>query len=137
MISRGNHHAVSSTDDKTQDDNNVMKAGVKHKSFKKQPTYYGCKKKSHYAKQCPNLYCSHCDMKGHSLNNCKKRNYTSETAKLLTIANEHSFAFKAATVEQIMLILVPRPILLEFEASSFSLIIVLCRRTYYRACRWL
>ena len=38
-------------------------------------------------------------MKGHSLNNCKKRN---ETVKVLTTANEHSFAFKAATVEQIM-----------------------------------
>ena len=50
----------------------------------------------------PNLYGSHCDMKGNSLNNCKKRNDTSETVKLLTTANEHLFAFKAATVEQIM-----------------------------------
>ena len=49
-----------------------------------------------------NLYCSHCDIEGHSLNNCNKRNDTSETVKVLTTANEHSFAFKAATVEQIM-----------------------------------
>ena len=40
--SRGNHHDISTTDGKTQA---VMKASVKHKSFKKQPTCYGCKKK--------------------------------------------------------------------------------------------
>ena len=41
-------------------------------------------------------------MKGHSLNNCKKKNDTSETVKVMTTANEHSFAFKAATVKQVM-----------------------------------
>ena len=53
-------------------------------------------------KQYPNLYCSHCDIKGHSLNNCKKRNDTSGTVKVMTTANEHSFTFKSVTVEQIM-----------------------------------
>ena len=53
---RGNHHDVSTSDGKTQADNHVMKASVKHKGFKKQPTCYGWKKKGHYAKQCPNLY---------------------------------------------------------------------------------
>ena len=66
--SLGNHHDVSTTDYKTQDDNHVMKASVKHKGFNKHSTCYGCKKKGHYVKQCPNLYYSHCNMKGHSLN---------------------------------------------------------------------
>ena len=100
MKSRGNHH-VSTTDGRTQADNHVMRASVKHKYFKKQPTCYGCKK-GHYAKQCPNLYCFYCDIKGHSLNNCKKKNDTSETVNVMTTANEHSFAFKEATVEQVM-----------------------------------
>ena len=43
--SRRNHHDVSTTDGKTQTDNHVMKASVKHKGFEKQPICYGCEKK--------------------------------------------------------------------------------------------
>ena len=41
-------------------------------------------------------------MIGYSLHNCKKKNDTSETVKVMTTENKHSFAFKAATVEHIM-----------------------------------
>ena len=101
-------------------------------------------KRKDTAKQCPNLYCSHCDMKGHSLNNCKKRNDTSETVKVLTTANEHSFAFKAATIEQIMgvkglLVDTGATTHIVREGSKFIQFdnSFVARRTYYRACRWL
>ena len=79
---------ISTTDGKTQDDNHVMKTSVKDRGFKKQLTCCGCKKKGHYAKQCQNLYCSHCDLKGNSLNTCKRNNDTSETVKVMTTAND-------------------------------------------------
>ena len=39
--SRGNHHDVSTTDGKTQDDNHVMKASAKYNVLKKEPICYG------------------------------------------------------------------------------------------------
>ena len=41
-------------------------------------------------------------MKGYSLNNRKKKNDTSETVKVITTVNEYWYAFKTATVEQVM-----------------------------------
>ena len=34
---------------------------------------YGCKQEGHYARKCPNLYCTNCKMKGHSLEKCRKK----------------------------------------------------------------
>ena len=36
------------------------------------PRCYGCRKEGHFARLCPTLYCTHCKIKGHSLDKCKK-----------------------------------------------------------------
>ena len=33
---------------------------------------YGCHKEGHFARSCPTLYCTHCNIRGHSLDKCKK-----------------------------------------------------------------
>ena len=35
------------------------------------PMCYGCHKEGHFARSCPTLYCTHCNIRGHSLDKCK------------------------------------------------------------------
>ena len=56
------------------------------------PRCYGCRKEGHFARACPTLYCTHCKIRGHSLDKCKK---IGDSKKFVQSDDEHNYAFRA------------------------------------------
>ena len=54
---------------------------------------YGCKKIGHYARNCPTLQCSNCNIKGQATENCRKKSKSGDCAKILR-KNDHKHAFR-------------------------------------------
>ena len=73
------------------------------KSSKRVVQCYGCKKECHYARSCPNVYCSFCKMKGHIVDKCRKKDKSNnssvkvDSAKGATGSNDDTCAFKAVS----------------------------------------
>ncbi len=67
----------------------IMKSAVKY-TIK----CYGCRKDGHYAKNCPTLYCSHCKVKGHKTDDCRKQSKVKSAVERQD--DEHHYAFKAS-----------------------------------------
>ena len=42
----------------------------------------GCKKTRHYARNCPTLQCSNCNIKGDATENCRKKSKSGDCAKI-------------------------------------------------------
>ena len=56
------------------------------------PMCYGYRKEGYFARSCPTLYCTHCKIKGHSLDKCKK---IGDSIKRVQSDDEHNYAFRA------------------------------------------
>ena len=67
------------------------------------PKCYACKKDGHFARSCPNIYCTFCKINGHTLEKCRKKESSRsedkvDTAKVATEsgdADSHTYALCA------------------------------------------
>ena len=73
------------------------------KSSKRVVQCYDCKKEGHYTQSCPNMYCSFCKIKGHTIDKCRKKDTSNnssvkvDSAKGATGCNDDTYAFKAVS----------------------------------------
>ena len=76
-----------------------MKSGTL-KSSKRVVPCYGRKKEYNYDRSCPNMYCSSCKIKGHTVDKCRKdtsndSSVNVDSAKGATGSKNDTYAFKA------------------------------------------